>query len=99
MVDIVRVANEKRTRCEGYTASLAIWHAYLCLHARWVLGVMHDKVRGVNKRKRCRNNGKRCSQEECGNLVVQSGVCVKHGAMLVETQTLLLILVYAQFHL
>ena len=35
MVDIVRVANEKRTRCEEYTAidiavnSLAAWHSHL----------------------------------------------------------------------
>jgi hypothetical protein len=49
--------------------------------SKGVLGVMHDKERGVKKRKRCRNDGKRCSQEECGNLVVQGGVCVKHGAI------------------
>jgi hypothetical protein len=42
MVDIVRVANEERTRCEEYKAidmtvhSLAVWHAYLGHHARWV---------------------------------------------------------------
>ena len=43
------IANEERTRCEArceeYTAidmtvhSLAVWHSYLGLHARWVLGV------------------------------------------------------------
>jgi hypothetical protein len=79
MVDIVRVANEKRTRCEEYTAidmsvhSLAVWHSYLGLHARWVLGVRHDKERGARKRKNC-------SQDGCGNKVVQGGVCVQHGA-------------------
>ena len=37
MVDIVRVANDERTRCEEYTAidmtvnSLAVWHSYLGL--------------------------------------------------------------------
>ena len=66
MVDIVRVANEKRTRCEEYTAidmsvhSLAVWHSYLGHHARWVLGVRHDKERSARKRKRC-------SQEGCDN--------------------------------
>jgi hypothetical protein len=58
MVDIVRVANEKRTRCEEYTVndmtvkSLAVWHSYLGLHAMWVLGVRHGKKRGAKKRKR-----------------------------------------------
>ena len=42
MVDIVRVATKERARCEEYTAidmtvhSLAVWHAYLGHHARWV---------------------------------------------------------------
>ena len=80
MVDIVRVANEKRTRCEEYTAidmsvkSLAVWHAYLGHHARWVLGVRHGKERGASKRKRC-------SQEGCTKQVQQGGVCTKHGAI------------------
>ena len=79
MVDIVRVANDERTRCEEYTAidmtvnSLAVWHSYLGLHARWVLFVRHDKERGARKRKYC-------SQDGCGNLVQQGGVCIKHGA-------------------
>jgi hypothetical protein len=41
MIDIVRVANEKRTRCEEYkaiditvTSLLVIWHSYLCHQAR-----------------------------------------------------------------
>ena len=81
MVDIVRVANEKRKRCEEYTetdmtvTSLAVWHSYLGHHARWVIGVRHDKERGASKRKR-----KLCSQEGCDNHVVQGGVCVEHGA-------------------
>jgi hypothetical protein len=79
MVDIVHVANEKRTRCEEYTVidmtvnSLAVWHLYLGLHARWVLGVRHDKERSARKRKRC-------SQDGCGRHVQQGGVCIKHGA-------------------
>ena len=79
MVDIVRVANEKRKHFEEYTAidmsgkSLAVWHAYLGNHARWVLGVRHNKERGASKRRYC-------SQEGCGNQVVQGGVCQKHGA-------------------
>jgi len=79
MVDIARVANEKRKRCEEYTAidmsvhSLAVWHSYLGLHARWVLGVRHNKERGASKRRYC-------SQEGCGNQLVQGGVCQKHGA-------------------
>jgi hypothetical protein len=81
MVDIVRVANEKRKSCEEeYTEtdmtvhSLAVWHSYLGLHARWVLGVRHDKERGARKRK------KLCIQEGCDNQVVQGGVCKQHGA-------------------
>jgi hypothetical protein len=80
MVDIVRVANEKRKRCEEYTEidmtvhSLAVWHSYLGLHARWVLGVRHDKERGARKRK------KLCIQEGCDNQVVQGGVWKQHGA-------------------
>jgi hypothetical protein len=80
MVDIVRVANEKRTRCEEYTAidmsvhSLAVWHSYLGHHARWVLGVRHDKERGARRRKYC-------SQDGCDNKVIQGGVCVRHGAI------------------
>ena len=41
MVIIVRVANKERTHCEEYKAidmtvnSLAVWHLYLGLHARW----------------------------------------------------------------
>ena len=79
MVDIVRVANEKCTRCEEYMAidisvkSLAVWHSYLGNYARWVLGVRHNKERGARKRKRCSQNG-------CDNQVQQGGVCVKHGA-------------------
>ena len=79
MVDIVRVANEKRTRCEEYTAidmsvkSLAVWHSSLGNHARWALGVRHDKKRGSSKRKYC-------SQDGCGNQAQQGGVCLKHGA-------------------
>jgi hypothetical protein len=82
MIDIVRVANKKRTRCEEYTAidmsvhSLAVWHSYLGLHARWVLGVRHDKERRGASGARV----KRCSQDGCGNQVVQGGVCVQHGA-------------------
>ena len=85
MVDIVRVANEKRSRCEEYTAidmtvnSLAVWHSYLGLHARWVLGVRHDKERGARKRK-C------CSQDGCGNLVQQGGA----WGDISETQTQIL---------
>jgi hypothetical protein len=80
MVDIVRVANKKRTHCEEYTAidmtvhSLAVWHAYLGNHAMWVLGVRHGKERGVRKRKR-----KLCSQDGCSKHVQQGGVCFKHG--------------------
>ncbi len=83
MVDIVRVANDEHTRCEEYTAidmtvnSLAVWHSYLGLHARWVLCVRHDKERGARKRKYC-------SQDGCGNLVQQGGVCIKHGAIVVK---------------
>ena len=76
MVDIVRVANEERTRCGEYKAidnSLAVWHSHLGHHARWVLGVRHGKESGARKRKYC-------SQDGCGNQVVQGGVCVKHGA-------------------
>jgi hypothetical protein len=91
MVDIVRVANEKRSRCEEYTAidmtvnSLAVWHSYLGHHARWVLGVRHDKESDkqggvclkhgpkVVKRKR-----KYSSQNGCKNQVQQGGVCLKH---------------------
>ena len=54
--------------------SLAVWHSYLGLHARWVLGVRHDKERGARK-------NKNCSQGRCGNKVVQGGVCVRHGAI------------------
>jgi hypothetical protein len=78
-IDIVRVANEKRMRCKEYKAidmsvkSLAVWHSYLGLHARWVLGVRHDKEKGARKRRYCNQDG-------CGNKVVQGGVCVKHGA-------------------
>ena len=86
MVDIVRVANEKHTRCEEYKAidmtvlnSLAVWHSYLGLHARWVLGVRHDKERGARKRK-C------CSQDGCGNLVQQGGA----WGDISETQTQIL---------
>jgi hypothetical protein len=81
MVDTVRVANEKRKRCEEYTDidmtvhSLAVWHSYLGHHARWVLGVRHDKERSVRKRKR-----KLCSQDGCTIIVKQGGVCLKHGA-------------------
>ena len=82
MVDIVRVANEKRKSCEEeYTEtdmtvhSLAVWHSYLGHHARWVLGVRHDKERGARKRKR-----RYCNQEGCSKQVVQGGVCIKHGA-------------------
>jgi hypothetical protein len=71
MVDIVRVANEKR---DMTVHSLAVWHSYLGLHAKWVLGVRHDKERGARKRK------KRCSQDGCDNQVVQGGVCKQHGA-------------------
>jgi len=85
MVNIVRAANEKRTRCEEYTAiamtvnSLAIWHSYLGNHARWVLGVRHDKERGARKLKiYC------CKHERCANLAQQGGVCVKHGAIVVN---------------
>jgi hypothetical protein len=53
--------------------SLAVWHSYLGHHARWVLGVRHDKERGARKRKYCSQNG-------CDNQIVQGGVCVKHGA-------------------
>ncbi len=69
----------KNVRCEEYKAidmsvtSLAVWHSNLGHHARWVLGVRHDKERGARKRKYC-------SREGCGNHVVQGGVCVKHGA-------------------
>ena len=80
MVDIVRVANEKRKSCEEeYTetdmtvTSLAVWHSYLGHHARWVLGVRHDKERGASKRKYCNKEG-------CGNQVQQGGVCFQHGA-------------------
>jgi hypothetical protein len=79
MVDIVRVANEKRCE-EEYTEidmtvhSLVVWHSYLGLHARWVLGVRHGKERGARKRRFC-------SQEGCGNTVQQGGVCIKHGAI------------------
>jgi hypothetical protein len=52
--------------------SLAVWHSYLGLHAKWVLGVRHDKERGARKRK------KRCSQDGCDNQVVQG--CKQHGA-------------------
>ena len=55
--------------------SLAVWHLYLGLHARWVLGVRHDKERGARKRKR-----RYCNQEGCSKQVVQGGVCKKHGA-------------------
>ena len=78
MVDIVRDANEERTRCEEYKAidmtisSLAVWHAYLGHHARWVLDVMHGNERGARKRKYC-------NQEGCNNKVVKGGVCIKHG--------------------
>ena len=71
MVDIVRVANEKRKRCEEYTEigmtvhSLAVWHSYLGHHARWVLGVRHDKERGASKHK-----PKLCRQDGCKNQVV-----------------------------
>ena len=81
MVEIVRVANKKRTRCEEFTAidmivnSLAVWHSHLGLHARWVLGVRHDKERGAKKRK-----VKRCSRDGCGRQVQQGGVCIRHGA-------------------
>ena len=54
--------------------NLAVWHSYLGLHARWVLGVRLDK--GVCARKR-----KYCNQEGCGNTVQQGGVCIKHGAI------------------
>jgi hypothetical protein len=37
--------------------SLSVWHSYLGHHARWVLGVRHDKERGARKRKYCRNDG------------------------------------------
>jgi hypothetical protein len=80
MVDIVRLANEKRTRCEEYTAidmsvhSLAVWHSYVGLHARWDLGVRHDKKRDARVKR------KYCNQEGCGNKVQQGGVCIKHGA-------------------
>ena len=61
--------------------SLAVCHSYLLgPHARWVLGVRHDKERGARKRKYC-------SQEGCGNRVQQGGVCVKHGAI-VGSQTM-----------
>ena len=79
MVDIVRVANEKRKRFEEYTAidmsvkSLAVWHSYLGHHARWVLGVRHNKERGARKRKYCNHIGS-------DNKVVQGGVCIKQGA-------------------
>jgi len=79
MVDIVRVANEKRKRFEVYTdidmsvKSLAVWHAYLGHHTRWVLGVRHNKKRGASKRRYWKHIG-------CGNKVVQGGVCKKHGA-------------------
>jgi hypothetical protein len=86
MVDIVRVANEKRKSCEEeYTEidmtvkSLAVWHSYLGHHARWVLGVRHDKERGARKRKR-----KLCSQDGCDNTVQQGGVCIEHGAIVVK---------------
>jgi hypothetical protein len=72
MVDIVRVANEKRKSCEEeYTEidmtvhSLAVWHSYLGHHARWVLGVRHDKERGARKHK-----PKLCRQDGCKNQVV-----------------------------
>ena len=80
MVDIVRVANEKHTCCEEYTAidmsvhSLSVWHSYLGHHARWVLGVRHDKERGARRRKYC-------SQDGCDKQVLQGGVCVRHGAI------------------
>ena len=71
MVNIVRVANEKRKRCEEYTEidmtvhSLAVWHSYLGHHARWVLEVRHDKERGARKHK-----PKLCRQDGCKNQVV-----------------------------
>ena len=83
MVDIVRVPNKKRTRCEEYKAidmtvnSLAVWHSYVGNDTRWVLGVRHDKESGVTKR----SDKKRSSQIKCDNQVVQGGVCVKHGAI------------------
>jgi hypothetical protein len=80
MVDIVSVANKKRTRCEEYTAndmtvhSLAVWHSYLGHHARYVLGVRHDKARNASKSKYCSHIG-------CNNIVKQGGVCIQHGAI------------------
>ena len=53
--------------------SLAVWHSYVGNHARWVLGVRHDKERGASKRKYCNKEG-------CGNQVQQGGVCFQHGA-------------------
>ena len=53
--------------------SLAVWHLYLGLHARWVLGVRHDKEKVARKRKYCNQDG-------CDNQVVQGGVCKQHGA-------------------
>ena len=59
--------------------SLAVWHSYLGLHARWVLGVRHDKERSARKRKRIL-----CRQDGCGNKVVQGGLCQAWG----ESETL-----------
>jgi hypothetical protein len=67
MVDIVHIDIDMTVN------SLAVWHSYLGLHARCVLGLRHDKERGARKRKRC-------SQDGCGRYVQQGGVCIKHGA-------------------
>jgi hypothetical protein len=89
MVDIVRVANEERTRCEEYTAidmtvnSLAVWHSHLGLHARWVLGVRHGKESGARKLKYCSQDGGVWSSMVRGN---EGGVCDKHGAIVSTTK-------------
>ena len=76
MVDIARVANKKRTRYEEYKAidmsvkSLAVWHSYLGLHARWVLGVRHDKEKVTRKSRYCNQVG--CDNQVWGNSETQA---------------------------
>jgi hypothetical protein len=79
MVDIVRVANEKRTRCEEYKAiHNKEWDARKRRYCSQN-GCDNQVIQGGV----CLKHGARrtrCSQDGCDNQVQLGGVCVKHGA-------------------